>query len=365
MKKSLQLLVCCVLATALMVSTVARAQEKTPSNPNQISQELIEAWLALQQKPRKVIDPDAPPKPPRPDNPDRKPIPRPKRLVEPVHRVPITAERVIPIKVEEKDGTINQLLVAVCTYTKGDVTLDVIGTVHIADAGYYRMLNERFQRYDALCYELVAPEGKKPQKDERSLMRNLVNVFLELEHQLAVVDYHADNFVHADLTPEKFEAVMAKYGDDMMTIALSTIADLMRQYNKSKGAKVADDAPLMKSDMVQIIGNPNGAVEMKRMMAQQFVDNDDVSASFGTTLTKYIVDERNIAALEVVEEQAKTKKSLGLYYGAAHLPDFDARLRQGGWTRTKISYDVAWDNLAHNQDELEYLFKLLQGLDEK
>lgn len=349
-----------LLALAFMVSN-AYGQTKTPDRSrDQITPEIVEAWLSLQQKPRKQVDPNAPPKPRRNNDENGKPIPRPKHLTEPVYRVPLTAERIIPIKVEEKDGTVNQLLVAVCTYTKGDVTLDVIGTVHIADAAYYQMLNKRFKSYDALCYELVAPEGKKPVKDERSLMRNLVNVFLDLEHQLSVVDYHAENFVHADLTPEEFEAVMEKYGDNMLTIALSTIADLIRQHNKS-----SKDQPVTQQDMVQIIGNPNGAVEMKRQMARQFVESDDVSSSFGTTLTRYIVDERNIAALATVEEQAKTKNKIGLYYGAAHLPDFDARLRESGWTRTKIDYDVAWDNLATNQDELQYLFKLLQGLEEK
>lgn len=348
-----------LLALAFMVSN-AYGQTKTPDRSrDQITPELIDAWLALQNQ-KKPVDPNAPPKPRRNNDENGKPVPRPKRLTEPVYRVP----KIEPITVEKKEGVIDQLKVAVVTYTKDDVTLDVIGTVHVADPGYYRMLNERFKQYDALCYELVAPKDKKPELNQQSFMRNIVKVFLDLDHQLAIVDYNADNFVHADFTPEKFQEVMEKNGDTMVTIALSTIADLMRQYNKQKKIEDVDPTDIQQTSL-QIFGNPNASVELKRMMAQQFIDQADVGESFGAVLKTYILDERNKAALEVVEEQAKTKKKLGLFYGAAHLPDFDNRLQSQGWSRTKVSYDVAWDNLAQNQDELQYLFKLLQGLEEK
>lgn len=311
--RSLQFLLS--VLTVLFVNTLF-AQD------NDFDEEVIDAWINL--KPREKI---------------------------------FTAEMIVPIRTVEKDGLIDELQTAVCTYEKDDVNLQVIGTVHVADVKYYQMLNERFKKYDALLYELVAPEGKKPKKDERTVVRNIVNVFLDLDHQLSVIDYEADNFVHADFTPEKFQAAMEKHGDTMVTIALSTIADLMRQYKKQKGLKEDVDV-----EATQIIGNPNAAVELKRMMAKQFVESDDLSAGFGSVLKTYILDERNIEALKVVEEHAKTDTKIGLYYGAAHLPDFDVRLRELGWNRTNIEYDTAWAGLSKNQDELEHLSKLLQGL---
>jgi hypothetical protein len=41
------------------------------------------------------------------------------------------------------------------------VTVDLIGAVHIGDVAYYKKLNRQFTQYDALLYELVAPEGTK------------------------------------------------------------------------------------------------------------------------------------------------------------------------------------------------------------
>ena len=39
------------------------------------------------------------------------------------------------------------------------VTVDLIGVVHIGDKDYYKALNKRFRDYDAVLYELVAPEN--------------------------------------------------------------------------------------------------------------------------------------------------------------------------------------------------------------
>ncbi|CAE7860334.1 rnhA [Symbiodinium microadriaticum] len=355
--KTLQILLSSV--AAILMVTVASAQDKRSSTQQfEISPQLIDAWLQVQ-KPRKRPDTDRQRNPDKPRKPIQARQPRPKTLTQPVYRVP----NLVPITVEKKDGVIDQLKVAVVTYTKGDVTLDVIGTVHVADPGYYRMLNERFKQYDALCYELVADKDKKPQKGQEGLMRNIVQVFLELDQQLAIVDYNAENFIHADLTPNALAEVMKKRGDNLVTITLSTVADLMRKHNKAQGNP--SDAQTLQQAQLQILGNPNAAVEIKRMMAQQFITSGDVSEQFGGVLKAYLIDERNIAALRVVEAVAEVKKKIGLFYGAAHLPDFDKRLQDQNWKRTKISYDVAWDKLSKNQEELEYLFKLMKGLEEK
>ena len=42
---------------------------------------------------------------------------------------------------------------------KQDVTIDLIGAVHIGEKAYYDKLNEEFEQYEALLSESVAPEG--------------------------------------------------------------------------------------------------------------------------------------------------------------------------------------------------------------
>src|SRR5262245_21218507 len=49
-----------------------------------------------------------------------------------------------------------------------DLTVDLIGVVHLGEKSYYRRLNKVFEQYDSLLYELVAPQGTKPAKGEGS-----------------------------------------------------------------------------------------------------------------------------------------------------------------------------------------------------
>src|SRR5262245_48645158 len=44
------------------------------------------------------------------------------------------------------------------------VEIDLVAAVHVGEQGYYRRLNKEFEKYDAVLYELVAPEGARPRK---------------------------------------------------------------------------------------------------------------------------------------------------------------------------------------------------------
>ena len=45
-----------------------------------------------------------------------------------------------------------------------DVVVDLIGAVHVGEKAYYEALNKQFEDYDAVLYELVAPEGTRVPK---------------------------------------------------------------------------------------------------------------------------------------------------------------------------------------------------------
>src|SRR5688572_7987166 len=44
------------------------------------------------------------------------------------------------------------------------VEIDLVAVVHIGEKAYYERLNKEFEKYEAVLYELVAPEGIKPAK---------------------------------------------------------------------------------------------------------------------------------------------------------------------------------------------------------
>jgi hypothetical protein len=260
--------------------------------------------------------------------------------------------------------------------SEGDsgAVVDLIGVVHIGEQGYYEALNKQFEQYDALLYELVAPEGTrvpKGSKREKSnpvaLLQDLMKTVLDLESQMEHIDYTRKNFVHADLSPEKMAEAIRERGDDAFTLTFSIVADLMRQQNlaemkrqkgpadRKEGKKIEDEL-----DLLTLLLDPNAPVKLKRLLAEQFeVAGGD--PGLGPTLNTILVADRNKAAMQVFQKElARGKKKIGIFYGAAHMPDFEKRLREEfGLKKESEAWLTAWDLRQRRGGGLEQLFKML------
>ena len=223
------------------------------------------------------------------------------------------------------------------------VEVDLVSVIHIGERAYYQLLNEAFTKYDAVLYELVAPEGTRPTKGgERSdnplaTLQQVMKLVLRVEHQLEVVDYGKANFIHADLSPEGMRSAMRERGEDEMTVALKVVAEIMQRMREDAG-KPAPQAPDI--NPLELLLNPN---KLKRIFAEQLVKaGGDVG--FGRTFHQLIVIDRNKACLDVLKQQLKAgKKKIAIFYGAAHMPDFDKRLKEEvGVKRTTNEWIDAW-----------------------
>ena len=204
-----------------------------------------------------------------------------------------------------------------------------------------------------MLYELVAPEGIKPptsgeQKSDNPLamLQRGMKFFLRLEHQLEVVDYGKANFIHADLW---IRTAMQERGDDEMTVFLGVVADLLRKKNLGAGKTAPQTPDISLNDLLK-------PAKFKRMMAQQFEDaGGDVV--LGRTVNQLLVEDRNKACIKVLQQQlAAGKKKIAIFYGAAHMPDFDKRLKEDfGMKRTTSEWIDAW-NLADDGSGNRYKF---------
>jgi hypothetical protein len=175
-----------------------------------------------------------------------------------------------------------------------------------------------------------------------ALLQQGMKIFLRLEHQLEVVDYQKANFIHADLSPEGMKAAMKERGDDETTIVLGVIADFLRKKNLDADKPEPQAPDISLTDLL----NPK---KFKRMMAQQFEDaGGDVS--LGGTINRLLVEDRNKACIKVLQQQLTAgKKKIAIFYGAAHMPDFDKRLKEDfGMKRTEGEWITAW-NLADDR----------------
>ncbi len=238
---------------------------------------------------------------------------------------------------------------AIATYTIKDgkyagAQVDLVGAVHVGEKSYYKELNKRFKDYDAVLFELVADPDIRiaGRKDQEGVINPVSSIqvamkdTLELDFQLDEIDYEAKNFVHADMTPKEFMEDMQKRKDSFM----SMFARVLGSSIAAQGSAGNQDAAMLAALM-----QPNRAIALRRVLAQQFESADMQMAGLeDANGLSTLVTERNAKAMSVLQKQLESgKRRLAIFYGAAHLDDmhlklindFDAEL-------TKTDWLVAW-----------------------
>jgi hypothetical protein len=232
---------------------------------------------------------------------------------------------------------------------RGTVQVDLVAAVHLGGSDYYQTLDRLFADYDAVLYELVAPPnarvpkpGRKPSGAIGSAQQGLTRL-LGLEFQLESIDYSAPNFVHADLSPKEFDAAMRKRGESWW----SMFTKLMRE-GMARAERDASSAPdVSVGDLFGLLfGSDQGRqVKLRRLMAEQFTDMDVLTATFGGEQGSTLITDRNAAALDVLRtELTAGRRRVAIFYGAAHMEDFDQHLREDfGLQPRETVWLEAWD----------------------
>ncbi|MCL4193625.1 MAG: hypothetical protein KJZ87_17945 [Thermoguttaceae bacterium] len=224
-------------------------------------------------------------------------------------------------------------------------TVDLVGAVHVADKGYFAELNKLFEGYEAVLYELVAPEGSEvPQPGAArgshpiSVLQTAMTGVLDLEYQLEAIDYSRDNMVHADMSPEAFAATMKKRGESFMQVFMRAFGYAMSK--QSSQASGPSDAQLLIA-----LFSKDRSLALKRIMAEQFQDLESSMAALDGPQGSTLIGERNKVALGVLRKQLDDgKKNLAIFYGAGHMADFAQRLRDDfGLTPINTRWLTAWD----------------------
>ena len=224
------------------------------------------------------------------------------------------------------------------------VVVDLIGAVHIGEPEYYDRLNDEFETYDVVLFELVAPKdaaiSKRDDKKNRhpvAAMQNMMTKMLELEYQLDGVDYGSRNFVHADMTPKQFQQSMKDRGESFFGMFLRAMGHAMTQ---PAGSSNSNDTQLLMA-----LFDKNRALALKRVMARQFQDMGGSLAIFNGPNGSTLITERNKVALEVLKARlAAGSRKVAIFYGAGHMPDMAQRLvDEFAMKRKNTRWLTAWD----------------------
>jgi hypothetical protein len=236
---------------------------------------------------------------------------------------------------------------AITTYKKGPVELTLFAAVHIADQACYATLNDRFTTCDALLYELVGPSDYRPTKDRDegfnplSMLQHGIKNSMELTFQLDEIDYSPANFVHADMTPQEFQASMDERGETILSIMFNMMMSGMKLQQEQ--AENQEATPPQQLDLVKAFRSGEGRHQLRMLFASQLeaIETMAVGGEKGSTL----LEGRNEKCLQVLQREMEAgKKKIGIYYGAAHLPHMERRLVEDlGFQKTGHEWLVAWD----------------------
>ena len=233
------------------------------------------------------------------------------------------------------------------TDEKNNVQVDLVGAIHVGDKAYYDELNEVFKRYDVVLYELVADADTKPERtsnESRSVLSSFQSSMgsaLALEHQLAHIDYHAKNMVHADLSPTEFARRVADRGDIVQIFYRMMVLGI----KKSNDPEAQKSEMKMQGRLMAIPFSSDPALSLKRVLAEEMANQLDEAGWLVGGDESAIISDRNAAALKVLKREiAGGKKKVAIFYGAAHLPEF-ARSLDKDFQMKKIGTDwiIAWD----------------------
>ena len=231
-------------------------------------------------------------------------------------------------------------------------TLEValVAAVHLGGRTYYETLNRLFTEYDSVLYELVAPPhakvpkpGHKPSGVLGSAQQGLTGM-LGLEFQLEKIDYTAANFVHADLSPQQFDAAMARRGESWWTVFSKLLREGMARPERG-GQTAAPEIGFGEMFGLLFGAGPERQVKLRRLMAEQFSDMDVLTAAFGGEEGSTLITDRNAAALRVLRERIGAgDRKIAIFYGAAHMDDFDRHLREDFAVQPReTEWLEAWD----------------------
>lgn len=256
------------------------------------------------------------------------------------------------IRVKETDA-VAKLQTAVITYEKDGKSVELVGAIHLADRRYYEFLNKHFKNYDVLLFEMVggeklggdlkaeirANDAEQAEvldgADEEHALGGLNHIYASMEKalglvgQAAVIDYRAENFVHADLTLKEFEALQKERGESLLGFMIEMGIKAERPEHEPNTMRLMRGILEGRSDLVKL--------EMMQTMSE---GDEQIDSLAGENV---IISDRNARCMEVMDTQlAGGREKIGIFYGAAHFPDMHRRMEERGFKMIRTKWLTAW-----------------------
>jgi hypothetical protein len=212
-------------------------------------------------------------------------------------------------------------------------TVDLIGVVHIADATYYEQLNQRFDSYDSVLFELVGDpraltqsspqqQAQQPPGSGVSFIQQAAGKHLDLSFQLGAIDYTGKNMVHADATQEEFALMEQENGENVLTLFVSAMQAQLSADNQNAMRELDTFA------LIRILMSPDSAKEFKKALAKTFDQMESMTAAMERPKGSAVLSGRNEIVIKKIREVLANRKQrrIAVFYGGAHMPGIELRL---------------------------------------
>ena len=251
----------------------------------------------------------------------------------------------------------------------GDEELEVIleSVIHIADPSYYRGFQKRFERYDSVLYEsIIKPQDHQSDEPEPSggfqILQQLSTGTIGLVYQFDELNHQADNMVHSDLSPNEISERMQERGESATTVFSDLVTHIVQKINAVRENESEDAAENVEGvseanrqgDEIQPVGvefnlsvftDPDGIMKIRRMMANILVGSGLLESPLPPGIHRMVVGDRNENTMSVLDaEIRKGKRRIAIFYGVAHMSDFERRLvSEYGMKKVATNWRNAWD----------------------
>lgn len=241
-----------------------------------------------------------------------------------------------------------QLQTAINSYHNDEgKEVNLVAAIHIADTAYYAMLNEFFTTQDLVLYEMVAEPDQRPGPNSAaaggsplSMIQNLVARLLNVEFQLQEIDYTPANFRHADLSPAQLGNIMAEKDESFF----SMIFDVAMAQQASAQSRALEPGDFSVSSLLMALSMENQSQALKYLLARELARADGLLLDPQLEDSLTLLGDRNRVAMARLESALKEadRRTISLFYGAAHMPGLERALKAMGFQDTGRSWLTAW-----------------------
>lgn len=245
-----------------------------------------------------------------------------------------------------------ELQTAITQYQNADgVVIELVAAIHIADAEYYAQLNDYFATRDSVLYELVAEAHQRPSPAAANtgdsaigFIQSVLARFLDMSFQLEKIDYSADNFRHADLSPGQLLELMQSRNESFFSMFLDlALAQMAAEQQQDTGNTALSSLNIL--TLLNAFAADDQASAFKYLLAEELSHSGGIV--LGPELEQQItlLGERNRVAVEVLAETLKEpdQRSVSIFYGAAHMAGIEREIVSSlGFERTNQRWLAAW-----------------------